>query len=300
MIRAQMKLLFKRKEFQVTFAGMMLLIAYVFLSQCYTAFGTDATYYLSADKLFIGRANAHDINIILPFLLPLVCVLPFADSYVTDKQQYCLPSLLSRSTPKKYYWAKLKMVAFSAAFVIFIPFFIHFILSLIAFPLHSTNYSWNALSTDQSPYYGSYMEGALFPYLFVHCPYLYNFLFLCLLTLFCALTAVLVFQVSFFISKNRILVLAFAFLLNNLIYILAGLFSDLDIRPYAYLFSLDTSPTKRLWFLMLLFAARSRLSYAGMYPKTTRNRGAVICVICESTANGCFLWYRSRQSAGCL
>ncbi len=30
MIRAQMKLLFKRKEFQVTFAGMMLLIAYVF------------------------------------------------------------------------------------------------------------------------------------------------------------------------------------------------------------------------------------------------------------------------------
>lgn len=224
MIRAQMKLLFKRKEFQVTFAGMMLLIAYVFLSQCYTAFGTDATYYLSADKLFIGRANAHDINIILPFLLPLVCVLPFADSYVTDKQQYCLPSLLSRSTPKKYYWAKLKMVAFSAAFVIFIPFFIHFILSLIAFPLHSTNYSWNALSTDQSPYYGSYMEGALFPYLFVHCPYLYNFLFLCLLTLFCALTAVLVFQVSFFISKNRILVLAFAFLLNNLIYILAGLF----------------------------------------------------------------------------
>ena len=59
---------------------------------------------------------------------------PFADSYVTDKQQYCLPSLLSRSTPKKYYWAKLKMVAFSAAFVIFIPFFIHFILSLIAFP----------------------------------------------------------------------------------------------------------------------------------------------------------------------
>lgn len=78
MIRAQMKLLFKRKEFQVTFAGMMLLIAYVFLSQCYTAFGTDATYYLSADKLFIGRANAHDINIILPFLLPLVCVLPFA------------------------------------------------------------------------------------------------------------------------------------------------------------------------------------------------------------------------------
>ena len=255
MIRAQMKLLFKRKEFQVTFAGMMLLIAYVFLSQCYTAFGTDATYYLSADKLFIGRANAHDINIILPFLLPLVCVLPFADSYVTDKQQYCLPSLLSRSTPKKYYWAKLKMVAFSAAFVIFIPFFIHFILSLIAFPLHSTNYSWNALSTDQSPYYGSYIEGALFTYLFVHCPYLYNFLFLCLLTLFCALTAVLVFQVSFFISKNRILVLAFAFLLNNLIYILAGLFSDLDIRPYAYLFSLDTSPTKRLWFLMLLFAA---------------------------------------------
>ena len=92
MIRAQMKLLFKRKEFQVTFAGMMLLIAYVFLSQCYTAFGTDATYYLSADKLFIGRANAHDINIILPFLLPLVCVLPFADSYVTDKQQYCLPT----------------------------------------------------------------------------------------------------------------------------------------------------------------------------------------------------------------
>ena len=127
--------------------------------------------YLSA-----GQMHMISISYFL-FCSPWFALLPFADSYVTDKQQYCLPSLLSRSTPKKYYWAKLKMVAFSAAFVIFIPFFIHFILSLIAFPLHSTNYSWNALSTDQSPYYGSYMEGALFPYLFVHCPYLYNFLF---------------------------------------------------------------------------------------------------------------------------
>lgn len=260
MVRTQMKSLFKRKEFQVTFIGMMLLIAYVFLSQCHAAFGADATHYLSADKLFIGRADAHNINIVLPFLLPLVCVLPFADSYVTDKQQYILPSLLSRSTPRQYYWAKLRVVACSAAFVIFVPFLVHFLFSLIAFPIESTNYSWNALTADQSPYYGSYMEGALFPYLFVYFPYLYNFLFLCLLTMFCAMIAVLVFQASFFISKNRILVLALAFLVNNLVYILAGLVSDLNIRPFSYLFALEGSPTKQVWYLLLLFAAMFAIS----------------------------------------
>ena len=252
---SQFKLLFKSKEFALTLAGMIALSVYVFLSFCASLYGADDVFVLSADKTFILRSESNQLSAILPFLLPLVIVIPFADSYVVDKQYYILPSIMSRTTGKNYFFSKMLVVALSAGTVIFIPFAVNILLGLLAFPVKSSNYSLYALSGNQSIYYTYYMDSILFPEMFVKNPYLYNFVFLCLLTVFCMLCACLIYTISYFIKNNRILLLSLAFIVNNFIVIFSNAINSIELSPFAYLIPLNNVRYKPIGFLFFLFAA---------------------------------------------
>ncbi len=254
LFQSQIKLLRARKEFLLSFFCMMVLAVGSFVFNCVRQYGADVTRYLSADKLFLGRYGSNDIAVLLPFLLPLLFVLPFADSYLTDRRHYILPAILSRASAKQYYFSKLFCVALSAGAVVFLPFLLNFLLGLIAFPMTSTNYSHFSLSADQSPYYASYMKEILFPGLFVDHPYLYNFVFLLLLTAFCALCAVVTYQCSFLLVKNRIVLLCLPFLINNFLILFS---SDLpvNISPFDYLIAFNNAPHKRPFMLAVFFGA---------------------------------------------
>lgn len=251
-LQAQMKLLRVRKEFLISFFCMLVISIASFAINCVQQYGADVTQYLSADKLFIGRAYSNDFFIFLQFLLPLLFVLPFADSYITDRQHYILPVILSRTSAKQYYFGKLACVALSTGAVVFLPFLLNFLLGLIAFPMTSTNYSHFSLSADQSPYYTSYMKEILFPGLFVDHPYLYNFISLLLLTGFGMLCAVVTYQLSFLIVKNRILLLCMPFLLNNFLILFSQYFM-INISPFDYLFSFNNAPHKQPFMLVVFF-----------------------------------------------
>ena len=251
-LQAQMKLLRVRKEFLISFFCMLVISIASFSINCVQQYGLDVTQYLSADKLFIGRAYSNDFFTFLQFLLPLLFVLPFADSYITDRRHYILPAILSRASAKQYYFSKLSCVGLSTGTVVFLPFLLNFLLGLIAFPMTSTNYSHFSLSADQSPYYTSYMKEILFPGLFVDHPYLYNFIFLLLLTVFGMRCAVVTYQLSFLIVKNRIVLLCLPFLLNNFL-ILFAQYTPVDISPFDYLFSFNNAPHKQPFMLAVFF-----------------------------------------------
>ncbi len=253
-LKSQFKLLFKNKEFILTLAGMFLLSVYVFISFCVSLYGADNVFVLSADKTFILRSESNQLSAVLPFLIPLVIVIPFADSYMVDKQNYILPSIMSQTTGKNYFFSKMFVVALSAGAVIFIPFVINMLLCLLAFPLESSNYSLYSLSGDQSIYYTYYMNDILFAEMFVKNPYLYNFIFLCFLTLFCMLCACLIYTISYFMKSNRILLLTLAFIVNNFIIIFSNTVSSIELSPFAYLIPLNNVKYKPMGFLAFLFA----------------------------------------------
>ncbi len=251
--KSQLKLLMKRNEFIFTFLGMTVLSVYVFVSFCMDLYHADTVFVLSADKTFILRSESNQLSAILPSLIPFLIVLPFADSYISDKQGYILPCLRARVSGKNYYYSKMVAVALSAGAVVFIPFLINYLLSMLAFPKESLNYSLYAMSADQSIYYSYYMENTLFPALFVRNPYGYNLLFLVLLTVFCMLCAIVVYALSYFISNNRILILSLAFIINNFIIILSNLISSIEISPFSYLIALENSKPKSMVFLFAMF-----------------------------------------------
>lgn len=253
MFKAYMNLLFKRREFIFCFLFMTITSLGLFLYDCFVQYGADVGTVLSADKLFIGRNYGNPIYILLQFILPLIIVLPFCDISVFEKSTNITPALLTRAGRKTYFRSQLFVSGISSWLVVFIPFMLNFILGLIAFPLHSVNTTTATVGGIYSDYYGAYLDKILFPEIFSINAYLYNFILLLLLCLYCSLCSMLVYTMSYFFKGNRIILLFFAFIINNFLIITTDM-TGFSVSPFDYLFSYSTNYIKSELFILLLFA----------------------------------------------
>lgn len=255
-VGTQLRLLLKRSEFFLIFCLMMFLSMGQFLFNCVGQYGQTTLDVLSSDQLFICRDSTGVLGYILPYILPIVITIPFVDTYLSDRLNGTLPVYLTRTKTKTYYFSKLFVVAISAMIVVFVPFILNYLLGLIAFPSDSINYFGN-LSTDQSQYYAEYLNCVLFPALFIRNPNLYNLLFLVLLTVFLGIAAVLVYQISFYIKKSRILLLCTFFILNDVLVLLSNLFMNdkgVSFAPMDYFFPASVTNGKHAWMLLVFFS----------------------------------------------
>lgn len=252
MFQSYLRLLLKKKEFVFSFLFMLAISLGLFLYDCFLQFGADAGAVLSADKLFVGRENDNPLYIILQFILPLIIVLPFSDIALYEKNTNISPVVISRGGQKAYFNAQLLVSGISAWLVIFVPFFINFILDLVAFPYQSVNDSLFVSVAIDSTYYSSLLDLSMFQKLFSINVYLYNLFYLFLLSLFCGLCAMFTYCISYFIKGNRIFLNFLLFLINNFLIIISQ-FIGVSIAPFDYLFSLS-SMTKLNWFFYAMFA----------------------------------------------
>lgn len=209
-IFVQMKLMFKRKSFIITFAGMMMTSISVFLYNSITYFNRDFTAVKAAKYLYMGSDLMGDTVVVFMFIIPIISVLPFADTFFEERKNKTTEFCLSITSNNTYYFSKLFTVFFSGFIVNFIPFLTNMLLNFIAFPLDSSVDATNMSYVD-SHLFADVMETGLFQELFARNMYLYNLLYLLILSVCGGLFAVIVYQFSFFYSESRIL-LNFSFL----------------------------------------------------------------------------------------
>ncbi len=255
-MKFQIKLLWQTPSFLLTMGLMCLVSVSVFCGSCLQYYGTNFIAVPAADQFYIGRWTM-DTTYFLRLLLPLIVVLPFADSYFCEKKKNMLPVLLTRyKTAAGYYFSKGTAVFISAALVVFVPFLLNMLLNLTAFPLTSIA-DYTNLSTDQTMYYvEGKLAAILFPRLLILHPYFYNFLFCIAISLFSGLIGVTAYTLSYFVRRNRIWVLASVFILNNLLEIASSsLEPKRNFAFFNYLFAYDLTEGKRLWVFLLLLAA---------------------------------------------
>ncbi len=252
MFNAYLNLFFKRKEFIYCFLFMTTTSLGLFLYDCFIQYGADVGNVLSADKLFIGRNYGNPIYILLQFILPLIIVIPFSDISSFEKNANITPVILTRSDRKIYFRSQLFVSGISSWFVVFIPFMLNYILGLIAFPLNSVNTTTAIVGGIYSDYYGVYLDKILFPKIFSINAYFYNFILLLLLCSYCSLCSMLIYTISYFFKGNRVLLLFFAFIINNFLIIVTDTIG-FSISPFDYLFSYSTGYVKSELFLVFLF-----------------------------------------------
>lgn len=192
----------------------------------------------AAYSFFLGSGYVDIFNKIYYVLMPLIVVIPFADSYYTDRENHTIYAILSKCTLNQYYYSKLICVFSSGVIVIMIPLLINFLLNLSVFPFNSTVEFLNGFGQIQNQLYTVYPEEFLpifFYHLFCTNQYLYELVYLLIASLFGGLLAAIVFQISFFYKGNKILLNCLLFIINNLLSIVsARLPINLNLQSYIY------------------------------------------------------------------
>lgn len=192
----------------------------------------------AAYSFFLGSRYIGIFNKIYYMLMPLFVVIPFADSYFTDRENHTIFVLLSKSTLKQYYFSKLTCVFISGEVIVFIPLFVSFLLNMVVFPTNSTVEFLNGFGQIQNQLYTVYPADFLpifFYHLFCTNQYLYELMYLLIASLFGGLLATIVFQISFFFKGNKILLNCLLFIVCNLLSIVLSVSKiNLGLQYYIY------------------------------------------------------------------
>lgn len=253
-LRFQLNLLFKSKMFNICLI-IYTLLAFIPTVYCaVTYFGADALQVPPAYSVFTGGTDLGMITPVYYFLLPLLVSLPFADSCYTDRKNNTIYPILTKTGINSYYYSKMITVFISGVLVIFIPLFIQFCINLAVFPLQSTKEGIYGFGANQTNYYWNLYDDTNF-IMFKDLFYsgrltLYVFMFLLIQSFVGGLLAVITYQLSFFFSSGRIIMLSVTFIANYLVDLIPIPYLDFSLSSYIIPFKYFSSI--RVWTLLVL------------------------------------------------
>ncbi len=232
----QLKLMAKQKTFVITISAAIIFSVIFFLLNCISEFHSDLNDVWAAKYYFLGSSFGQSIPKSIYFtLFPFIAVIPFADSFFEEREKRTAEFCMARLSNHTYYFSKLFAVFCSGVIVAALPLLLNMLLNFIAFPLDSTatftNFSYvNAgIFTD---YAGKY----IFKNLFLENIYLYNLLHTCFASLFSGLAAAVVYQLSFFYKRSRIMLICSFFIIYTFLEILLETFGLSEFCASTYIF----------------------------------------------------------------
>lgn len=168
------------------------------------------------------------------FLFPLGTALPFSWSYYTEQKSGYIKNVLTRTSKKKYYFAKTTAVFISGALVALVPYIINLLMVSSFIPYY---YTWAGYIFNNRVYFG-----AIWSDIFYSNPALHMFLFVLLNTLYGGLFSLISYAVSFY-SKNILVILITPFIGTLAI----GYFEELYYSAHSDIISrYEFDPTKFL------------------------------------------------------
>lgn len=259
-IKSQLILMFNRRSFIFTITAMIIFSVISFLFSCFKSYGLDIVCVKAAKYMYIG-SNCSTANVffqILLMILPIVAVVPFADTFFEERSNKTVEFCISKSSNNGYYFSKIFAVFISGFIVIAVPLLINIALNFIAFPVDSSITSSNT-SIENSHIFDSAIKTVMFENLFAQNMYLYNLLYCFFSSFTGGLIAVAVFQLSFFYENNRILLLCSFFLIYNFYSIIFQRFGlnefCLDSYIFAGRFFSGQSTSGMITCFSLLFSA---------------------------------------------
>lgn len=218
---------------------MMIMIVFcvlMFLINCITNFNNDITTVKAAKYMFLGSDFSGTQFVIYSVLFPILAALPFSDTYFEERANRTYEYCITRMSNNSYYFSKLFTVFCSGFLITSIPLLINMLLNFIAFPIDSSIDATN-MSYVNSGMFGAVMETGLFQNLFAKNMYLYNLLYLFFASFFCGLIAVIVYQLSYFYKKSKILLICSFFIGYHFISLLLKAFDSSEFCLENYIFA---------------------------------------------------------------
>lgn len=205
-----------RKEFKLIFLTMMLISIGSFLFSCFykwggNQYGGSLLHVRSAYEMSIIQVSGGSIISALCFLLPLFAALIYSDTYYSDSQSGVYKSILTRTDPKVFLWAKTLVISVVTFFTFFIPLIINQLLCLIAFPIQGFDNNQGLPPYDIG--IQNYSSEWMFDLVRLQSPFLYNLIYTTLISLAATIFALFAYAAYFVVKKGKFAVISGVFLL---------------------------------------------------------------------------------------
>lgn len=215
MLPVQLRIMFNKKGFQISFTIMMLLSLFGVLYSIYKPHayvlteGCDLSFVKAIDESIMNEFSP--VNKILRFIFPFVAVLPFAFSVYNDRSTRIFELQLSRSSVKKYYFSKLATALIGGFLIFFIPLLINSLLNNLFFAdsvIDIFHPDYSKMSLGENTYI---TDNDFMVSLAAWSPRLCELFSITLISLFGGACSMLAFSVSLFIRKIAVLIFIPAF-----------------------------------------------------------------------------------------
>lgn len=211
MLRFQLSRMVRCREYKAAMLLASLLVCGSFIAECITGSRVDRSAILSASEVTCGYGLSLGWSL-FSALWPFLVVLPFATSFVEDKKDQCISAVVSRSSYSSYLSSKTTAGALGSASVIFIPLLLDLVLCYAVFP-HNHNFVYAPYQSEmyapvllgENRLYASYSQYYFLLPLYLKSPFLYQLMYLVVLSLFSGICGAAVTALSFSLSKSKIL-----------------------------------------------------------------------------------------------
>ncbi len=218
-IKMQFILMINSISFKVGFSIVMVYVLASYIISLISSMSTDIAIMYSAHALFCG-VEFSALRTIFEVVFPFLVVFPFSFSYLTDLSVKIHPYFIGRMGRRNYFAGKIITNFIGTFIMIFVPFCVNLLLCYITFPWNNNhifgdynalNYASELLGTNVT--INTVQAGLPFLKLFLYSPMAYNFMYICIFSVFSGLAGVLSGIVSFYIKTYKILLFIPVYLL---------------------------------------------------------------------------------------
>lgn len=218
-IRMQFFVMINKKEFKLAYSVALGWALYCYLYEVSEQAGKDLVSYWDASQFYCG-SSLHPLWYYFTFLFPILVVLPYATSYLTERANGSSILLISKMGVKQYFLSKIVVCFIGSFLIIMIPFLINYIFCQVTFP-HTNNAMFAYYGVEgydgilTGTYYGLRVQNIEIPFLklYLNHPTLYYILYIFLLSLLSGIFGVIILCFSLLIRKGKIFLFLPLFLL---------------------------------------------------------------------------------------
>lgn len=215
----QFLVMVNKKEFKLAFSFALCWALYCYWYNIQNQAGTDIVLYWDAKQFYCG-SSLHPLWYYFTFLFPILVVLPFSTSYLTERANGTSVLLISNMGVGRYILSKIVVCFIGGFLIILIPFLINYIFCQVTFP-HTNNIMRAYYGTPgydgmlTGTYYGMRVQNIEFPFLnlYLKHPNLYYIWYIILLSTLSGVFGVIILCFSFLIKRGKIFLFLPTFLI---------------------------------------------------------------------------------------
>ncbi len=208
-IKLELKRAFFNKNYLVALAIGVIVAVTHFATQVIPQVGSlnnymlgKGEYPLSVFNTWIGGESWSSFALLFNTLIPIICTIPFVDSFYMDNKTGYTKNLLIREKQQNYFISKFISVFVSSGTVAVIPLLLNLFLTATVMP---------ALIPDASAMTFSLNASCMLSELFYTHPFLYILIYMIIIFMYAGLLSIIGLVVSF-LAENRIFVTLFPFM----------------------------------------------------------------------------------------